>query len=90
MNEISDLAAALASLRDQENAKNGALENMVIDVAPGSVVVEANRSGLLELARQILLVAAKDISGAHQDFDKAGFASRADATLTIALSQSLK
>lgn len=90
MNEISELVAVLAVLRDRENAKHGTLENMVIDVAPGSVVIEANRSGLLELARQILLVAAKDISGAHQDFDTAGFASRADATLTVALNRALK
>ncbi len=72
-----------------ETRAAGKTENMVILVLPGSVVVEANQSGLLELARQILLVAAKDIDGAHQDFDKARFASRAQATLTVALNNSL-
>lgn len=48
-----------------------------------------NKSGLPELARLMLLVAARERTGAHQDIDRSGFASKADGILTIALNNEL-
>lgn len=84
MQNLDDLISVLAALRGHDGE-----QNIVIAVTQGSVLIEGNRTGLIELARQVLLVASKNVSGAHQDFDQSGFASRADATLTVALNPGL-
>jgi hypothetical protein len=84
MENLEAIISTLAKLREDDGHAN-----IAIDVARGSVLVEGNRAGLIELARQVLMVASKDVSGAHQDFDAAGFASKADVMLTVALNQKL-
>jgi hypothetical protein len=88
--EILQLSATVGAIRDKVNARSGTLENITITHAGCDVVVEGNTAGLLELARLVLMVASKDVDGAHQDFDGATFASRADGVLTVALNKSLQ
>lgn len=87
--EIADLAKSLALLRDHANAAQGTTENVSVSLSNRDVVIEGNTAGLLEFARVVLMVASKNLDGAHQDIDTASFASRADVAIVVALNNRL-
>lgn len=89
MTEFEELIRRTKEARDRLNAESGGLQNVTISISEEGVVVSGNRSGLVELARMALMVAAKEKSGAHQDIDETTFASKADGVLTIALDDKL-
>ena len=88
--EILQLTEVAKTIRDKVNAGRGTLQNTTITRAGSGVIIEGNTAGLLELARLVLIVASKDVDGAHQDIDEASFASRADGVVTVALNNVLQ
>lgn len=86
---IISLADEIKKVREDLNEENGCLENIVFEKHNSGASIEGNRSGLFELARQILLLAASSDSGGHIDIDEASFASKSDGVLTISLNDTL-
>jgi hypothetical protein len=89
MAQLDQIRELLAVARDATR-HSGQLENITIATHDDAVVVTGNRAGLIELARLVVMVASKDVDGAHQDIDTTHFASTADRMLTIALDTKLR
>lgn len=86
---IKRIADDIVKVRDIINSSNEILENIVFEKYASGASIEANRSGLLELAHQIILLAAASGPGKSIDIDTASFASASDGILTISLNEDL-
>jgi len=89
MAQLDQIGALLSAARDVARGE-GQLENITIETHADAIVVTGNRAGLIELSRVILMVAQKQVDGAHQDIDTTHFASSADRILVIALDNKLR
>lgn len=86
---IKKIAEEIRNARNLINESNGVLENLVFEKHDYGASIEANQSGLLELAYQIILLAEANGSEKYIDIDKASFASKSDGVLTISINKDL-
>jgi len=78
---IESIESALKKLHENTN---GNLE-CKIEQSNNDIVLVADKSALIHIARRIMTLAKKDFTGAHFTIDKADIATDSDHALTIAL-----
>ena len=83
--QASKLMQSLEALSDQYRGIEGSLEWIRLSKDSSGIIIEGNRSGLVELARNLLMVAKSDSRLAHQDLDKSHFVVDSEEILTISL-----